>query len=219
MADRIFNSELWRRLFGRYEILDPRPMRAEHPYTFFLPTAGEIDRLQPGDLVKLMFSDLSTDERGVERMWVEMTQRSADHWIGKLDNTPLDMPQLKLGQRVGFRPWQIIQVAPERRSGDGPREYWQRCYVDPLVLSSERRIHYLERVEPLPLREGDKDFDSGWRIFGSGSHAGGMSFEPDMRYVALGVALNVDDGWLPLIDEPVGSAFRRDPAGNGFIAI
>jgi len=38
-----------------YDILDPRPIAAEAPYTFFLPSPSEIAAVGKRDLVKLLF--------------------------------------------------------------------------------------------------------------------------------------------------------------------
>lgn len=201
----------WRRFFGRYEIVDPRPIAKESPYTFFLPSAVDLARLEPGHVAKLMFCGLP--EQNVERMWVRIESKEPEGWTGKLDNVPFDMPQLRLGDAIRFHPWQIIQTSADE-TGDQPdhREYWDRCFVDPLILSGDGKVHYLERVEPEGMEEGRKYPDSGWRIYGREIELGedGPDVEFEMEYLALGVVLNKDDSWLDLIDEPVGSEFRRD---------
>lgn len=200
----------YRRFFGRYEIDDPRPVAAAHPYTFFVPAPAEIDRLRPGHVAKLMFRGLP--EGNVERMWVQIERQEPNVWVGKLDNIPLDLPQLKLGNTIRFQPWQIIQISGDEVGGETvDREYWERCLVDPLILSGEARVLCLKRAEPEP-DEGDKYPDSGWRFYGRevALPNGETNSELEMEYLAMGVVLNKDDSWLHLIDEPVGSAFRRN---------
>ncbi|HVK27978.1 MAG TPA: hypothetical protein VM575_06540 [Nocardioides sp.] len=91
---------------GGWELLDPRPIAAEHPDTFELPTSDELARLEPGSLVRAMFrladiADFSRDgvapydESGrpvlvthVERMWAVVTGRDGDRVTCLLDNQP-----------------------------------------------------------------------------------------------------------------------------------
>ncbi len=91
---------------GGWELVDPRPVAAEHPDTFELPSADDLDRLQPGSLVRAMFrlvdiADFSRDglapydEAGapvlvthVERMWAVVTGGDGVHVTCLLDNQP-----------------------------------------------------------------------------------------------------------------------------------
>ena len=91
---------------GGWELVDPRPMAAEHPDTFELPSADDLDRLQPGSLVRAMFrlvdiADFSRDGLApydpsgapvlvthVERMWAVVTGRQGDRVACLLDNQP-----------------------------------------------------------------------------------------------------------------------------------
>ena len=91
---------------GGWELVDPRPMAAEHPDTFELPSADDLDRLQPGSLVRAMFRlvDIADPSRDglapydpsgapvlvthVERMWAVVTGRQGDRVACLLDNQP-----------------------------------------------------------------------------------------------------------------------------------
>lgn len=97
--------------FGRYEIEDPRAIAAEAPYTFYLPSENELLAVSPGDLVKLIFRSIpDSGEWGAERMWVIVTATDGAWLTGTLDNDPLDMPQLRAGDRVTFAPGHIIDI-------------------------------------------------------------------------------------------------------------
>jgi len=66
-----------------YVLLDPRPIAAGAPYTFFLPSSDEIAAIAGGDLAKLMFEHvLAGREWGVERMWVKVDGVQADKLTG-----------------------------------------------------------------------------------------------------------------------------------------
>jgi hypothetical protein len=213
--DRI--HDLRRRLLGRYTLDDPRPNAQDAPYTFHLPSADELDALTPGDLVKLMFrGDPPAREWAVERMWVKITDISPAGAVGVLDNDPYDMPQLKAGDRIAFKTYQVIEVdwadpARGKAFSSEEKQVWDRCMVDRCVIQDGVAVSYLYREEPDLQQEGDKFPDSGWRI--RGDWRGLTDEEVDARdadYVAIGVVLNNDDSWLHLLHEPVGSAFLRD---------
>lgn len=214
----------FQRWFGRYEIRDPRPIAADAPYTFELPSENELLAVAPGDLVKLLFRSIPAGEWESERMWVIVTGTDGVHMTGTLDNEPADMPQLKAGDRISFDRTHIVDISwnedratPPPSAPDG-RDYWDRCFVDNAILDGQRQVEFLYREEPDPPREGDKFPDSGWRIESDPPDAFDVdSDNPPFSYVALGAVLNRDDSWLHLIDEPVGSAFERDPGTGQFV--
>lgn len=209
---------LRQRWLGRYEIDDPRPVAADAPYTYFLPSENELLALAPGDQVKLLFRSIPPGPKfEVERMWVTITDVDGDRISGELDNVPFDMPQIRLGDPVWFLRSDAIDIAwSDDRTASPPaapprREYWDRCLVDECVLYDGAKVHYLYREEPDLPEENGKYADSGWRI--RGDWRGVSDEEVDQRelaYVALGAVLNRDNSWLALIDEPVGSAFIRN---------
>jgi hypothetical protein len=211
-------GRLRRRLFGRYELDDPRPVAAENPYTYFLPSSEQLAALQVGDDVKLIFRSIPpAPEWGAERMWVRITGIAPHGLTGELNNDPSDMPQLKVGAPVSFQPWHIIDIEwsdaakAEQFPPHDDGRVWDRCMVDAAIVEDGEPIGFLYR-ETGDLGGPDDRFpDSGWRI---------RVAEPDDRdplYVALGLVLNRDDSILPLLGEPIGARFIRDPKSGGFV--
>lgn len=204
--------------FGGYEIEDPRPIAAEAPYTFYLPSETERLAVLPGDLVKLIFRSIPvSDEWDAERMWVIVTAADGARLTGTLDNDPLDMPRLRAGDRVTFTRGHIIDIdwsgdrAVPPPKAPARREYWDRCFVDDQILEGRLKVEYLYREEPDPPREGDTHPDSGWRFRCDTRGLTEQEYEnPSFSYIAIGKVLNADDSWLHLIDAPVGSAYLRD---------
>lgn len=206
------------RWFGRYEIDDPRPIAFDAPYTYFLPSENEILALAPGDQVKLVFRSIPPGLKfEAERMWVTITAVDGDRLAGDLDNIPSDMPQIRLGDEVSFQRSDVIDITWGDDRADRPpsppprREYWDRCLVDDCVLHAGAKVHFVYREEPDEAAKDDRYPDSGWRIRGDYRDTTDKELgDRQLAYVALGAVLNRDDSWLPLIDEPVGSAFIRN---------
>lgn len=91
---------------GGWELVDPRPTAAQHPDTFEMPTAAELDALAPGSMVRAIFQvatiadvvrdgllPYDPDERPHlvsqrERMWAIVTGVDGDVVECALDNQP-----------------------------------------------------------------------------------------------------------------------------------
>ena len=105
--------DLYLRHFGTYTLEDPRPVAKSAPYTYFLPSQFQLAKLQPGDMVKLIFCSHPEGKKWeAERMWVEITEITSDGLCGTLNNMPSDMPQLKVGDPIQFQDFHIIDVIP-----------------------------------------------------------------------------------------------------------
>jgi hypothetical protein len=115
-----------------WELESGEARHAEAPSSFWIPSRVEREAVQPGQAVKLLFAIEGEFEDGsigvqVERMWVFVTERVADGFIGILDNRPDSTEPspnayLDIGVEVPFRPEHIIDIA------DPPQDYvtWQR---------------------------------------------------------------------------------------------
>jgi hypothetical protein len=202
-----------------FVFVDPRPIAAEAPYTYYLPPPEKVAAVEPGDLVKVLISAVPpSEEFHAERVWVCVASIEGDRFEGVLDSSPSDIPALKKGDALAFDRHLIIDtffvVNPAKEDAlppDPRRWYWGRCLVEKGVVDGDLLVHYLYREEPDMAKEGDKDPDSGWRIRGDMRNCSDEELEArEVQYIAIGRVLNSDDSWLQLIDEPIGSAFVRD---------
>ena len=209
-----------------YEVLDPRPVAASAPYTYFLPDPELVKAVGVGDLVKGVFRSAPPSETyDAERMWVQVTSAENDCLEGILDSDPADMPNLPKGSVVRLPRTHVIDFIFSDVDNAPPpsrqprREYWERCLVDRSVINGEVKVGYIYREEPDMAKDGDRYPDSGWRIRGD---TRGESTEElasgGIAYVAVGLVLNKDDTWLHLIDEPIGAKFEKDFERGVFIS-
>lgn len=134
---------------------DAELLHQEHPETFLIPRRAERDALRPGDLVKLMFELLepSGDDGTAERMWVRVDKAEAGRYVGTLDNEPILLESIVLGDRVEFGPEHVLALWE-----DDPAEGEPVVMVFRRSIEEGLRPRVAHRVEPVEPR------DSGWRL-------------------------------------------------------
>lgn len=196
-----------------WHLADADELAAEYKYTFYKPSPVVLQKIQVGEVVKLIFRFESEDPEapGAERMWVLVDEiHDQGRFEGRLDNEPRYITDLKLDDPVQFASCHII--ATEHDDDDNLVEkYIKRCFVTNHVLREGMQAGYLYREEP------DDEEDSGWRITANDESDEYMEDSKNCAYVSLGAVLNQDDSFVELLESPVGSAFTRDPESGHFI--
>lgn len=149
---------------GRSKVRQPRLLDAElqrraAPRTFSIPRRAVRTALAPGDLVKLLFVvDPPVGSIGVERMWVEVAEADDEGYVGRLDNNPGYVRELKADDLLSFRPEHV--AARDVSEGDP-------LYTDPGAFAVVSGRVWDEDAWPrrLERREiADPQF-SGWFVF------------------------------------------------------
>lgn len=86
----------------------------DEPATFHIPPLEERTSLQVGSRAKLLFLLLGHDETGpfiqCERMWVVVTQRKGQGYVGMLKSQPVTSDVLKPGDLVEFEAEHIASL-------------------------------------------------------------------------------------------------------------
>jgi hypothetical protein len=192
---------------------DASVLAARHPYTFYKPSAQAIERLQPGDIVKLIFTFTAVDAPvSAERMWVIINSVNGGQFVGALDNDPFHIKGLVAGDRIEFDSRHIVQVSIDDPVPDPTGPYWARCFVTNRVLKDGHPVGYLYREKPAA---DDPDDDSGWRILSGDESDAYMDDPANTSYVALGAVLRRDDSILELLTISAPCAFVREgPTGE-----
>lgn len=213
-----------RKLWGTYEVDDPRPIKERSPYTFYLPSRDKLESIEIGDSIQIIIKSIPAGAKyNGERMWVTVTSILGDDFVGVLDNIPLDMPQLRLGDSIKCKRWHVIDCQWQRPNKENEFtneesvQKWERCLVDSCVTDNDVSVSFIYREEPDLTQDEDKYPDSGWRIRGDTEQMTCDEYENvGAKYIALGAVLNHDDSWVHLIDEPVGSRFFKNKRTGEF---
>lgn len=201
-----------------WHLVNADRIAAENKYTFYKPTREIIERVVPGDVVKLIFRFDSEDPEApaAERMWVLVDEvQGQGRFKGRLNNEPKYIHDLRLDDPVEFEACHIINTERDDNNNIVER-YIKRCFVTKRVLDEGYKVGYLYREAP------DEERDSGWRITSNTETDEYMGNTDNIAYVSLGLVLSKDDSFVDLLDHPAGSAFVRDahaekftPASNG----
>ncbi|MCW2338397.1 uncharacterized protein YegJ (DUF2314 family) [Sphingobium sp. B2D3A] len=118
-----------------WSLEDGETYHAAAPKTFWIPDRQKRENLEPGDLAKLIFriSVEDADENvAVERMWVLVRERTADGYLGVLDNEPSSIAEndeFWLGTELPFSAKHIINIEEKDEntvalSSQEPRRRW-----------------------------------------------------------------------------------------------
>lgn len=196
-----------------WSLSDAQQLAESNPYTFHKPSDEAVYLLKPGDQVKLIFEFDSDDPEapGAERMWVDVTEITGQHFGGTLDNDPVHIQDLLCGDPISFSPKHIIQVSIDDPVPNKTDQYLPRCFVTHRVLYDGLGVGYLYREEP------DTEDDSGWRILCGDESEAYMDASDSISYVSLGAVLQEDDRIVHLLEAPIGSAFAFDDISRAFI--
>jgi hypothetical protein len=194
---------------------DADAVAAANKYTFFKSPRETISLVRPGEIVKLIFLFDSEDPKAprAERMWVLVDQIGSDgRFVGRLDNEPQWIEDLKRGDEVTFDTRHIINT--EHDSDDNIVErYIKCCYVTQRILRDGARVGYLYREEP------DNENDSGWRFTANDESAEYMDDSKNTAFVSVGLVLSKDDSFIDLLDAPSGAEFIRDVRTQAFVPL
>jgi hypothetical protein len=169
---------------GRSEGLDwylgnAEEEHAAKPRSFFIPSPEERSNRNPGDLVKLLFYIRNPPPGGprAERMWLEVSARVEDGYVGLLTNRPNAIKDLSGGDEVAFRSDHIIAVQdPKWAPYETLRAFANRRLVEDDSLEPGYVIHDPSDLNLKPNTHGERA--SGWQLM-VGDEADGELENPD----------------------------------------
>jgi hypothetical protein len=195
-------------------------LQKEFSYTFYRPSEAIIDSLKTGDIVKLIFR-FESDEPNMpvaERMWVMIEVINDDGtFVGKLDNDPFHIKDIKAGNEVIFSREHIIQYDTiddlDIEDTNDITKYLKKCFV------SNHIMHYGYKVGRLYREEPDDEDETGWTFMSDYETQEYVDDSKNLQYIAIGKVLNIDNSFINLLDEPVGSTYVRDDISGTFFKV
>ncbi|MHB8900792.1 MAG: immunity protein Imm33 domain-containing protein [Thermoguttaceae bacterium] len=179
----------------------------ENPEKFFLPSEAERKSQKTGASVRLHFllKDPADDEPRAERMWVTITQEHGllKPYRGLLENAPVYITDLKLGDAVTFKPCHIAQTIIKRGDPRWIDSASLKALVSKMCFERNEIVRFLYR------EKADREDDSGWRMF-TGHETQEYTDDPkNIRIVEVGFMLDRDASLLEPLKEGIGGVFER----------
>lgn len=140
-----------------YNLENVKELNQQFPRTFLIPDKEEIDKLEIGDLVKLIFAMEKPQKNGcqAERMWVEIIEKNVFYFTGKLDNDPYYLKTIKYGDTITFKPDNIAGLYGGKSSFDE-----NLFAIITKRALDKRQINYVVKSDELSNNQ-----DSGWQLF------------------------------------------------------
>ena len=138
---------------------------AANPRSFFIPSRKERSSRNPGDLVRLLFFIRNPSQRGprAERMWLEVSARDGDGYVGLLTNQPIAIKDLSGGDEVAFRSEHIIAIQdPKWTPYEDLLAFANRRLVDDDSLEPGYVVHDRSDMNFEPTAYGERA--SGWQL-------------------------------------------------------
>ena len=100
------------RALGKSRLVNVESMARKHPDTFKIADRSMRERHKKGDLVKLIWEEKGRGAGG-ERMWVKVTEVARNgsvRYEGELNNAPVVVSDLELGDKVKFGPQHVASA-------------------------------------------------------------------------------------------------------------
>jgi len=179
-----------------------------NPESFFIPSLRERKGQRVGDSVRLHFllREPGAGEPRAERMWVTVTRACGllSGYRGRLENQPLHLEDLAVGDEIDFRPCHIARVTVGRDDPMWIDSAEKKALVSAMCLDGDEVVRFLYREQP------DGEEDSGWRMF-TGHEPEGYADDPGNVLLAdVGWMLDRDASLLEPLKQGVGAAYERE---------
>jgi hypothetical protein len=155
---------------GRSEGLDwylgnAEDQHAANPRSFFIPGREERSNRNLGDLVRLLFFMRNPPPDGprAERMWLEVSARNEDGYVGLLTNQRSAIKDLSGGDEVAFRSEHIIAIRdPKWAPYENLLAFANRCLIEDESVEPGYVVHDPSDLNLEPSSHGERA--SGWQL-------------------------------------------------------
>ena len=180
-------------------LVDAEERHRAHSTSFSIPRSDLRRALAVGDRVKLLFG-MGTGS-STERMWVEVTELADGRYVGRLENEPVAIADLRVGDRVAFGPEHVAAIWREVDNAPTEDQF--------AIVSSRVWRDRLPPVRAVRTAPPDRSF-SGWLVFAANDpvvpDARLSGFEPVTHFALLERHRSFDS----IEDEPAGTEWHWD---------
>lgn len=142
---------------SEFYLEDVVDLNKQFPRTFLIPVKKEIDNLEIGTLVKLIFVMKKPLKNGchAERMWAKITNIESGNFTGILENDPYYLKSIRSGDEITFKAENIAAIYVE-----GIHFNEKLFAIITKRALENRQINWVVRTDDL-----NNEQDSGWQLF------------------------------------------------------
>lgn len=190
-----------------FSLEDVQAKHQKNPRHFLIPSQEEINRLKPGDQVRLIFVLDTVLENGcrAERMWVELTEIRDGKFKGRLTNQPAYITSIQLGDELAFAREHIASLMVPQLNLDTQKGAMitKDCFL-------RREINWA--IHDVPHHPQD----SGWQFFTGYETQEDLDDPSKITIVSLEAALDIEPLLETVLDKD-GEAYVYQAEQNGFV--
>lgn len=182
----------------------------EFPRTFLIPNQEEIEKLDLGNLIKLIFVMESPQKNGchAERMWVKITNKQNGAFTGVLDNEPYYLKSIKVGDIITFKAENIAGIY------GGEASFNEKLFaIITQKALDKRQINWVVRTDDL-----DNEQDSGWQLFYGDESDEYLEDSRNAKIISLEQVLSFEP-LLESVFSNYGYAYEYSEQNNKFIEV
>lgn len=182
----------------------------EFPRTFLKPNQEEIEKLDIGNLIKLIFVMESPQKNGcrAEKMWVEITNNQNGVFKGVLDNEPYYLKSIKAGDIITFKEENIASIY------GGETSFNEKLFaIITQKALDKRQINWVVRTDDL-----DNEQDSGWQLFYGDESDEYLEDSRNAKIISLEQVLSFEP-LLESVFSTYGYAYEYSERNNKFIKV
>lgn len=162
-----------------FHIENVKKLHRKFPRHFQIPYKVELDVLEAGDLVKLIFVPENKYEKSnSERLWVKITSIDKKIIKGTLDNTPDYLKTIFYGDKIAFKRKNIASI------------YYDYSDTKLKILKSygtisEKALEMREINYLVHIKETEDQNNSGWHFFYGDEDEQYCQFSNNFKFVQL----------------------------------
>ena len=193
-----------------YSLENVQELNQQFPRTFLIPDKEEIENLEIGELVKLIFAMKKPQINGcqAERMWVEIIEKNGNYFTGKLDNDPYYLKTIKCGDSITFKKENIAGLYGGKSSFDENLF----AIITKRALTN-RQINYVVKSDDI-----DNEQDSGWQLFYGDEDEAYLDDTSNGSIISLEQVL-VFEPLLESVFSGTGTSYEYSESENKFLVV
>lgn len=203
-------QHIFKRKKPEYHLENSVKKNMELPRIFLIPNREEIENLDAGDLVRLIFVMETPLNNGcrAERMWVRITDKQNGVFKGVLDNEPCYLKSIKFGDTITFKAENIASIYGEKT----PFNEKLFAIITKKALDN-KQINWVFRTDDL-----NNEQDSGWQLFYGDESEEYLEDSKNSTIISLELVLSFE----PLLESVFcqhGYAYEYSKLNNKFIEV